>query len=127
MKKITLTLYKSLIVEAVKAETYDTGRAVKADDPVKNAPRVMSEQAGGEEHQERLIMRYLKAAVSKFEAQLGEFLDGYGGSVNDTLNVNDDQFKIIFIVNDRINDGMVKKPLSSLCEDYIINSMLFAW
>ena len=126
MKKITLTLYKDLIIEAVKSETYDTGRMDKSADPVKNAPGVLSKQAGGEKHQERLLLRYLKTSVAKFQAQLAEFLDGTQGSVTDTLNATDNQFKIIFVVNDRINDGLVK-PLSSLCEDYLVNSILFSW
>ena len=125
-KTITLNLQKDLIMEAVKAETFDSARISKAADPVKNAPASMSEQAGGEAHQERQLLRYIKQAVAKYEAQMGEFLDAGTGAVNDTLSSSQSAFTITLVVNDRYNDGMAK-PMSSLCEDYIINMALFTW
>lgn len=125
-KTITLNLNKDLIMEAVKAETYDTGRINKAADPVKNAPIGFSEQAGGEEHQERQLLRFLKQAVGKFEAQMGEFLEASKGAVADTLSSNTSTFTITLIVNDRFNNGM-RNPMASLCEDFLINQMLFTW
>lgn len=125
-KTITLNLNKDLIMEAVKAESYDTGRINKAADPVKNAPIGMADQAGGEQHQERQLLRFLKQAIAKFEAQMGEFLEAASGAVADTLSSSSGTFTITLIVNDRFNDGM-GKPMSSLCEDYLINQMLFTW
>lgn len=125
-KTITLTLQKDLIFEAVKSETYDTARITKNGDPVKNASMAMSEQAGGEQHQERQLLRSLKTAIAKFEAQMGEFLDNGSGAVNDTLSSTTSQFTITLQVNDRYNSGLAK-PMSSLCEDYLINTMLFGW
>lgn len=125
-KTITLNLQKDLIMEAVKAETYDTGRITKSADPVKNAPAVLSEQAGGEQHQERQMLRTLKQAVATFEAQMAEFLDAGTGTINDTLSDSQSQFTITLVVNDRYNNGLAK-PMSSLCEDYLINKMLFMW
>lgn len=125
-KNITLKLEKDLIFEAVKAETYDTGRITKAGDPVKNAPMAMSEQAGGEQHQERQLLRALKTAVGKFEAQMGEFLDAAEGSISNTLSASQSTFLITMTVSDRYNSGM-GDPMSSLCEDYLVNTILFTW
>ena len=125
-KTITLNLNKDLIMEAVKAETFDTGRINKAADPVKNAPVGSYSQARGEEHQERQMLRFLKQAVGKFEAQMGEFLEASEGAVADTLSSNASTFTITLIVNDRFNNGM-RNPMASLCEDFLINQMLFTW
>lgn len=125
-KTITLNLKKSLVFEAVKAESFDTGRIDKTADPVKNAPAAAMEQAGGEAHQERQLLRYLKQAIGKFEAQMGEFLDAADGSISNTLTAANDAFTIVMVVSDRYNDGMAD-PMSSLCEDYLISSMLFTW
>ena len=125
-KTITINLEKDLIFEAVKAETYDTGRINKSADPVKNAPIGMADQAGGEQHQERQLLRFLKQAVAKFEAQMGEFLDASEGAVANTLSASASPFTITMIVNDRYNDGMAN-PMNSLCEDFLINQMLFTW
>lgn len=125
-KTITLNLNKGLIMEAVKAETYDSARINKAGDPVKNAPAAMSEQAGGENHQERQLLRYIKQAVAKFESQMGEFLDAGNGTIGNTLSAEQDPFTITMVVNNRYNDGM-KDPMAGLAEDYIINTALFTW
>ena len=124
-KTITLSLKKSLIFEAVKAESFDTGRIDKSADPVKNAAGVAVEQAGGEAHQERQLLRSLKQAIGKFEAQMGEFLDAASGSISNTLSTTD-SFTITMAVNDRYNNGMAN-PMASLCEDFLISSMLFTW
>ena len=125
-KTITLSLQKDLIFEAVKAESFDAGRIEKSVDPVKNASAASSEQAGGEEHQERQLLRFLKQSVGKFEAQMAEFLDAANGSISDTLSASTSAFTITMIVNERYNSGLAT-PMASLCEDYLVNSMLFAW
>lgn len=125
-KTITLTLSKNLIFEAVKAESYNTGEIDKSPDPARNARPASLEQAGGEAYQERILLRYLKAAVGKFEAQMAEFLETLEGSVSDTLSNNSDPFTVSLIVNDRFNNGLAK-PLSSLCEDFLICHMLGSW
>lgn len=125
-KTITLSLQKDLIFEAVKAESFDAGRLDKSADPVKNAAGAALEQAGGENHQERQLLRFLKQAVGKFEAQMAEFLDAASGSISDTLSAATSAFTITMVVNDRYNNGLAK-PMASLCEDYLVNSMLFTW
>lgn len=125
-KTITLSLKKDLIFEAVKAESFETGRIDKSDDPVKNAQTGALEQAGGEQHQERMLLRYLKQAVGKFEALMTDFVEPNTGSITDTLTAANADFNIVIIVSDRFQNGLAT-PISSLCEDYLVSQMLFAW
>ena len=125
-KTITLNLRKDLIMEAVMAETYDVGRLDKNANPVDNAAAGSAEQAGGEAYQERVLLRYLKAAVSRFEAQMAEFLEAGNGSISNTLTAASQTFTVVMIVGDRYNNGLAS-PMSSLCEDYLVNQMLYNW
>lgn len=125
-KTITLNLNKKLIFEAVEADSFDTSRIEKCEDPVKLAAAVAAQQAGGEDHSERQMLRYLKAAIGKFESQMAEFLDTAEGSVEDTLSSSADTFTITLKVNDRYNSGLAT-PMASLCEDYLISMMLYGW
>jgi len=125
-KTIVLNLDKALIFEAVKADSFDTARIEKVEDPVKLAASASAQQAGGEQHQDRQMLRYLKAALGKFEAQMAEFLEVATGSISDTLSSLSDTFTVTMVVNDRYNDGLAK-PMSSLCEEYLISQMLYDW
>lgn len=128
-KTITLNLKKDLITEAVKADTYLTGQIDKSADAVKNASLAYNEQAGDEQYQERKLIRTLRSAVAKFEANMAEFVDSAVGSIDDTLSAATDQapsFTITIVVSDRYNNGLAK-PLSSLAEEYIVNVMDFTW
>ncbi len=127
-KTITLNLNKQLIIEAVKADSFLTGQIDKAEDAVKNASLAYNEQAGDETYQERKLVRTLRSAVAKFEANLAEFVDSAVGSISDTLaNAGSDgKFTITVIVSDRYQNGLAG-PLSSLAEEYIINVMDYTW
>ncbi|MBR2291700.1 MAG: hypothetical protein IJ868_05235 [Prevotella sp.] len=129
MKTITLSLDRALIIEAVKDDTYITGQIDKSADAVKNAAVAFNEQAGDEEHHERKMLRTLRMAVSKFEANMMEFVDSASGTINDTLadtTAQNTAFTIIINVSDRYNSGQAM-PLSSLAYEYIVNQMLYAW
>lgn len=129
MKTITLQLDRALIVEAVKDDTYITGQIDKSSDAVKNAARAFNEQAGDEEHHERKMLRTLRMAVSKFEANMMEFVDSASGTIDDTLantTAENTTFVITINVSDRYSSGQAK-PLSSLAYEYIVNQMLFTW
>lgn len=125
-KTITLSLNKALIFEAVKAESFNTGQTDKAADPVRNAAAAAYEQAGGQPHDERMLLRHLKASIGKFEAQMAEFLESQSGCVSDTLSTSQDSFTITLVVSDRFNSGLAA-PLSSLCEDFLVCHMLASW
>lgn len=126
MKTITLNLKKSLILEAVKSDTYLTGVIDKSVDAVKNASVAYNEQAGDETYQERKLLRTLRSALAKFEANLAEFVDAAAGSINNTLSNTEDDFTITLSVSDRYTNGLAN-PLSSLAEEYIINMMDYTW
>lgn len=128
-KTITLNLNRSLINEAVKTDSFITGKMEQSEDAVKNAAKAFNEQAGNDVYHERKLLRTLRSAVAKFEANMAEFLDSAAGDINDTLALATEEnpaFTITIVVNDRYNSGLAK-PLSSLAEEYIINMMDFAW
>lgn len=129
MKTITLSLDRALIIQAVKDDTFITGQIDKSADAVKNAQLAFNEQAGDEEHHERKMLRTLRTAVSKFEADMMEFVDSSNGSIDDTLantTAENTAFVITINVPDRYNSGQAK-PLSSMAFEFIVNQMLYAW
>ena len=106
-KSLTLRLDRALIIEGVKADTYITGEIDKSADAVKNAALAYNEQAGDDNYHERKLIRTLRGAVAKFEANLAAFT-------------------IVVKVSDRYNAGLAE-PMSALAMEYIINMMLYAW
>jgi len=126
-KTITLNLDKTLIFEAVEADSFDTARIEKTEDPVKLAAAASAQQAGGEDHSDRQMLRHLKAAIGRFEALMAEFLAvSNDGSISNTLSSSSDTFTIVMVVNDRYNDGLAD-PMASLCEDFLISQMMYGW
>ncbi|MCR5270559.1 MAG: hypothetical protein K6D91_06030 [Prevotella sp.] len=127
-KTITLNLNKALIIEAVKSDTYLTGQIDKSADAVKNASLAYNEQAGDETYQERKLLRTLRSAVAKFEANMAEFVDSATGTISDTLALAsaDGSFQITIVVSDRYQNGLAG-PLSSLAEEFIVNTMDYTW
>ena len=115
-KTITLSLKKSLILEAVKADTYQSGQVDKAADPVKNAALAYNEQAGDETYQERKLVRFLRSGLARFAAAMNEFVD----------SDNADAITIKVVVSDRYNDGLAQ-PLSSFAEEYVSYTMDYMW
>lgn len=125
-KTITLSLKKSLILEAVKADTYQSGQVDKAADPVKNAALAYNEQAGDETYQERKLVRFLRSGLARFAAAMNEFVDSENGSISYTLADNADVIAIKVVVSDRYNDGLAQ-PLSSFAEEYVSYTMDYMW
>lgn len=125
-KTITLALKKSLIIEAVKADTYQSGQVDKAEDPVKNASLAYNESAGDETYQERMLVRMLRSGVAKFSACMAEFVDSESGSISYTITDESDEITMTIVVSDRYNKGLAK-PLSSLAEEFVVYSMCHMW
>ena len=125
-KTITLSLKKSLILEAVKADTYQSGLVDKAADPVKNAALAYNEQAGDETYQERKLVRFLRSGLARFAAAMNEFVDSESGSISYTLSDSSDAITINVVVSDRYNDGLAQ-PLSSFAEEYVSYTMDYMW
>lgn len=128
-KTITLNLKRDLILEAVKTDSYITGQIDKSLDVIKNASMAYNEQAGDDNHHERKLIRTIRSAIAKFEANMAEFIDSSNGTITDTFastSTSNPDFTITLVVSDRYNNGLAK-PLSSLAEEYIINMTDYTW
>lgn len=128
MNTLTLTLNKQNIIAAVKADTYITGQADKSVDAVKNAALAYNEQAGDDGYHEVKLFRTLREALSKFEANLADYVDTSdpNAQVSNTLSKDNDTFVITITVGTRFNKAFAP-TMSALAESYIINMMLYAW
>lgn len=127
-KNLTLTLNASDIKNAVKADSYITGQIDKSADMVKNAALAFNEQAGDEEYHEAKLLRTMKGALAKFEAQLAEYIEtsDANASISDTLSSATGTFNIVLTVGDRTS-GAFANTLAHLAQEYIINTMLYYW
>lgn len=125
-KTINITLKKSLIKEAVKADTFQRAQADKSDNPIANAARAYCEAAGDETYHERKLLRHLRSGLAKFATMMNEFVDTENGTITYTLTDSSDDITMAIVVTDRYNSGLAQ-PLASLAEDYIIYSMDSDW
>jgi len=125
-KTITLNLKKSLILESVKADTYQSGLVDKSANPVANASLAASEQAGGEAFHERKLLRFIRSGLAKFAASMSEFVDPQSGSIHYTISDDSDEIEVTIIVSDRYNDGLVD-PLSSIAEEFVTYIADYMW
>lgn len=126
--KLVLNLNKVNIINAVKADTYITGQADKASDTVKNAAIAYNEQAGDDAYHNVKLFRTLREALSKFEANMAEYVDTSDptATIENTLSDTADNFTITVSVGTRFNKAFAN-TLSSLAESYMINTMLYTW
>ena len=124
-KTITLNLKKDLIMEAVKADTFQRAQADRSLDAVANASLAYHEAAGDESYQERKLLRLLRSGLARFATMMSEFVDTENGSIQYTFGNNND-ITVKIVVSDRYNSGLAQ-PLSSLAEDYIIFNMDGVW
>lgn len=128
MATLTLTLNATDIKNAVKDDTYITGQIDKSADIVKNSALAYNEQAGDDEYHNRKIYRSMKAAVSKFEASVVDFVDkGSSTPISDTLDASETgDFHIVIPVTSRFYTAFAN-TLAALAQDYIIHMMLYSW
>jgi uncharacterized protein YjdB len=125
-KTLKLTLKKSLIIEAAKADTYQTALIEKSDDPVRNAAKAYVMSAGDEKYHERKLVRLLRSGLAMFAAAMNEFVDSEAGSVTYNLQDEVDDIVVYVTVSDRYNSGL-SQPLSSFAEDFIVYNIDFMW
>lgn len=123
MATLTITVPKAAVVEAVKGDTYITSSVDRGIDAVKNAGIAYNEAAGDDSHHEKKIERLIKGAVSKFAAELSEFVDTASGSITTTISTN---ITITMTVTGRYQSGLAN-PLSGIAQDYIVNMSLYGW
>lgn len=128
--QIRLNLVKSLIIEAVKAETYIKGEIDKASAQGTNK-FAYNEQAGDDEYHERKLIRTMNTALGELKGLLSNYLNNSGDNIADNItsgtDANDND--VIFIelnVSDRFNKAY-SDPLAKLCSKYIEDKMLVLW
>lgn len=123
MATLTITVPKAAVVEAVKGDTYITSSVDRGIDAVKNAGVAYNEAAGDDTHHEKKIERLIKGAVSKFAAELSEFVDTASGTITTTIGTD---ITITMTVTSRYQSGLAN-PLSGIAQDYIVNMSLYGW
>jgi hypothetical protein len=123
MSTLTLTFSKATAIEAVKSDTYITSSVDRGADSVKNAGIAYNEAAGDDAHHEKKIERLIREAVSKFAAELAEFVDSASGSITTTIDTN---ITITMTVTSRYLSGLAN-PLSGIALSYVVNMSLYGW
>ena len=126
-KTITLTLYKPLIIESVKNETYQRGKYDKAvDQKAINVAYV--EQAGNEDYHERILSRSLYTSLEELKTHLSDYISSNGATTGDNIGHSEsgDNIVITLVVGDRFNHGYTSS-LAKLCSKYIEEAILMDW
>ena len=126
MATLTISVPKAAVVEAVKGDTYITSSVDRGADSVKNAGVAYNEAAGDDTHHEKKIERLIKGAVSKFAADLSEFVDTASGTISTTIPASTGNITITMTVTSRYQSGLAN-PLSGIAQDYIVNMALYGW
>lgn len=129
MKKLSLKLVVSLIMETVKSETLIKGRVDKATDD-KAASLAFEEEAGDAEFHERKLLRTLHTSVSRLVSKIGDYVVNVQASsadnVSKTYNSDNDYIELKLLVSDRFNESFLD-PLAKLCAKFVEDHMLYLW
>ena len=129
--RIELNLVLSLIMEAVKAETYIKGRIDRAT--VENGEQLAyHETAGDEVTHERKLMRGIYTSSDKLRGWLQDYLNNEGGHVggNDFKMIVDeatDKISFELVVSERFNrsnNDALARSMSKFIED---NTLALWW
>ena len=121
-KTMTLTLQKSVIMDAVKADTHIKGTIDKSADG--NASVVAyNETAGDDAHHERKLDRTLVSSTEKLVSEISDMLSG---NSNVSSSYTGTTVVITVGVDSRFNSSF-SDTLSRLCSEYITNTMLELW
>lgn len=128
--QVTLKLFISVILEAVKTETQLKGRIDKAQNP-QLAELAHHETAGDEAMHERKLMRGIYTSLDKLKVAIIDFLEQKGTAYGDNaiasdINEQNDTITITLALHDRFN-GALADTLARLCSKYIEDSTLVFW
>lgn len=128
--QVQLNLVISVILEAVKSETFIKGTIDRAQDERANA-LAYHETAGDEGVHERKLMRGIYTSLDKLKTHIVDYLEDSGSYVGDNVIktlVNEDTDSIIIIleVNRRFNPAMTDS-LARLCSKFIEDNTLVYW
>lgn len=127
-KTITITLFKPLILESVKNETFIKGNFDKAIDQ-KAITAAYVEQAGNEAYHDRILLRTLETSLGELKTQLSDYLVTCNGTTSgDNISSTEDGDTIVLslVVGDRFNKGYTD-TLAKLCAKYVEEAMLMDW
>lgn len=121
-KTMTLTLQRSVIMDAVKTDTHIKGTIDKSADG--NASVVAyNETAGDDAHHERKLDRTLVSSTEKLVSEISDMLSG---NSNVSSSYTGTTVVITVGVDSRFNSSF-SNTLSRLCSEYITNTMLELW
>lgn len=124
---LTITVPKAAVIESVKGDTYITSSVDRGLDHVKNAGVAYNEAAGDDNHHDKKIDRLIKGAVSKFAAELSEFVDTATGTITIAIpSGSTGNITIAATVTSRYLEGLAN-PLSGIAQDYIVNMAIYGW
>lgn len=125
--KIKLTLYKSVILEAIKAETYLKGIIDKSADD-KAVAVAYHETAGDEQVHERKLARCIEGALAALKTKVSQFLDSTNSTTGSNVysETSDDAIYLYLSVSDRFNQAMVE-PIAKHCAKFIEDWALYLW
>ncbi len=122
-KKLTLTINKSVVIDAVKTDTHIKGTIDKSMDD--NASRVAyNESAGDDEYHERKLDRTFVASSENLVAEISDMLSGNSEVSSDFSKAG---LVVISVEVDARFNSSFADTLSRLCSSYIENKMLVLW
>lgn len=128
-KKLTCTLNVDAIYNAVKSETYISGKT-ELQANAANSAKVYNEQAGDDAYHEEKLKRTLRHSLGKLMAFMVDFVDSAADTpMTDTLNAistTNRTFVVTFMVNTRFNGGLAG-TIASLMQEYLIENMISLW
>lgn len=125
--KIKLTLYKSLIIEAIKVETHLKSVIDRSTDD-RQMQMAYHEAAGDEETHERKILRSIETSLATLKNEIANFLDPITATQGNNVysETEDDLIYIHLFVDRRFNQAMAE-PLAKFCSKYIEDNSLVLW
>ena len=129
MKTITLSILRSVIIDAVKIDTYIRGTIDKASDERANR-MAYHETAGDEDAHERKLQATMVSAAESLATYLSDYLLPSNQLTGDNAVILDysGNSEIVFTLNvsDRFNETYTSS-LARLASKFISTSMLVEW
>ncbi len=128
--KAKLTLYKSLILESVKVDTYLKSVIDRSSDD-KATQLAYHEAAGDEETHQRKLLRGIDISLAQLKEEIANFLCyanvSSGNNVYSEIdNSNNDIIYLYLVLDNRFNTSMLE-PLAKMCSKYIEDNTIRLW
>mgnify|MGYP007101829636 CR=1 FL=1 len=128
-QRFVLTLKPSLILEAVKAETFIKGKVDKG--ALNNAEAmVFNEQAGDDVFHERKLTLSIYNAVEELCSVFSEYVSpdvlDEEPSISHNIDMAQDEIKICLSLSYRVNPSFTT-TISRLAQQFIVNKVTYDW